>query len=446
MAQELIPPSLRMQEQSTRKEDKYATEPVPDSSSKPRTSELIKPRLLQSNKKQLTPQVQSSHKKPPSLSHPSALLQPPQYGYSSTTTHAHEEVVYPHLKNAKERLLSATEQAENLHPNPIIQPKTSEKKQRQTIPKAQKVEEMLEARKKQKMEAGPTRKAYYESIEDRIKRQSNSQSCSGTPKIAPRNLTPQGNTNAISKTASQSDKRPPKKMDMQRRIIDLMLDSGLSSGTPSRPTMQPRATFGTCPVTSDKKGLTKPAAQQAQRNRPMNLPPRQLRPTSNVLPNTEAFSSTIPKPSQQLTTRAIDKGLQSQLNVAIRNEIWLQQRNDKVVTQVNRRQESETVGCTFEPHFETKDHQYLYSSGLNACQSTYKALSPTKLTSKDMNVIMHSNSYSQINEVKSRSRSRDKSMSNGQNADMVSDNPKTTSLAGYRELFKQFNQQMETYK
>ncbi len=405
------------------------------------------------------------------------------------------EDVYPHLQNAKARLMQAMEHQQPVQKTysypmismlqpPQLQPPPLVVKQAPTVPpyqkpapalaattkaqKAQKVEEMLQARKQQKLQSATSTKSaaagatmapknvplsisrqvaappkalsqpiqkqqpppvkYYESIQERIQRQGSSQSYTGTPKIPARNLTPaQGTASQSAKQTPQMSKSSAQKLDIQRRIIDLMLDSE-KKGTPSRTRFAPHpmSAFGTCPVSSGSKNPAPATSSKVTKQRPVNLPPRQQRPTSTgQLPFTsgsQLLGGTMPKPP-------LDRGLQSQLNVAVRNEKWLQQKNEKIARQQTEKEAAQVVGCTFRPHFETQDHKLLAYNGLSGCQSVYKGLSPTKLSAEEMNVIMHSNSYSQINEIKSRSRSRDKSMSlaHGQSSEL------SGGMIGYRE-------------
>ncbi len=238
---------------------------------------------------------------------------------------------------------------------------------------------MLKARRGQRPP-----KLYYESITQRIRRES--AALASTPNVG-----------------SQAETRPSPAVggiDMQRRLINCMLDSrsGLTQRSPRGNLMRPET------AKARSAGKSRSAGQFAQ-------PLRSHRPTGSTVPTEErlepAFKAFTPRPEMEDMTR--DRGLQGQLNVAIRNELWLRQKNDRVAQRLVEKKAMVFEGCTFRPRFESQEHQYAHTSNFNVCGSVYKGLSPSKLSTEELNIIMHSNSYTQIGEVKSRSRSRDRS-------------------------------------
>jgi len=278
--------------------------------------------------------------------------------------------------------------------------------------KAQNVEEMLEQRRKQKLNQNmqsreEPKKIFYETIEQRIRRQNSALSCGGTPKTNSKNINSANNSAKTirsdieaRKNSADSRQNKDRKNDIQSRIIDLMLESGPSAGTPSRARLaQSHTVYKTS--SSNANSANKPQTYGPKMHTQSNLPPR--------LPQQNSYQ----RPGNW-TPRVNEAGLKFQLNVAIRNQQWLQKRNEKITQQLDYKEATKLDGCTFKPRFESKEHKYYMTSGLNECQSVYRGLSPTKISPEEMSIIMHSNSYTQIGEIKARSKSREKSIiSNG---------------------------------
>lgn len=242
-----------------------------------------------------------------------------------------------------------------------------------------KIEEMLKERKQQKNNSNK----YYESIQDKIRKKASIDASTisrGSPDSANKN----------------------KQMDMQSRIINSMLDSDDDSKVLKRSSSRKKYE-----EISEKK-LSTP------QDRAINL--------SNKRKLSETQKQETPK-----------SGLQSQLNVAIRNELWLQNRNEKVAARKNVKDASQLDGCTFKPHFETKNHFKSQAISTSSYESGNRSNSHSRFSNADMDIIKYSNSYSKISEVKARSQSRNRSqacISNSINEKISEDNIKLSDNKG----------------
>eukprot|EP00826_Nyctotherus_ovalis_P064176 TRINITY_DN9408_c0_g3_i1.p1 TRINITY_DN9408_c0_g3~~TRINITY_DN9408_c0_g3_i1.p1 ORF type:complete len:602 (-),score=91.97 TRINITY_DN9408_c0_g3_i1:151-1956(-) len=141
---------------------------------------------------------------------------------------------------------------------------------------------------------------------------------------------------------------------------------------------------------------------------PQATPQHPPKPKQSSLTCSKPHSSSNVSAYHSLRREGSVKG---QLNVAARNSLWLQRRNEKVAKQMNEKVAMEVSGCTFSPSLDTRSRQYVLRSGLSDCKSVYGQITAARFSPEEIIEMRCSNSYSTIKKIQTRSRSRDISYS-----------------------------------
>jgi len=122
---------------------------------------------------------------------------------------------------------------------------------------------------------------------------------------------------------------------------------------------------------------------------------------------TNAKSQSMNNPKKEISSRRTSqssKGIRNQLKVAERNETWLKEKNKRLAKQREEKESTRLIGCTFQPILETKNHSYIFRSGLSTCKSVYENMAPSRINDNELFDVMQSNSYYRIREAKDKAR------------------------------------------